>query len=95
VSGKGKADPLPRVSGREPGGLREAALICYGSNQETGAGKLPVDTNGSGLSCAHPGRYGIFTLIETTEQVRGSAGVRQVPDAEVTLRHGNGGHLSS
>ena len=39
--------------------------------------------------------YGIFTLIEAIEQVRGSAGARQVPGAEVALAHGNGGFLSA
>lgn len=58
-------------------------------------GTLPVNTNGGGLSCAHPGMYGIFTLIEATEQLRGKADARQVNDAHVALCHGNGGHLSS
>jgi acetyl-CoA acetyltransferase len=57
-------------------------------------GSLPVNTNGGGLSCVHPGMYGIFLLIEAIEQLRGSAGARQVADAEVALVHGNGGHLS-
>lgn len=59
------------------------------------SGRLPVNTNGGGLSCVHPGMYGIFTLIENTEQLRGTAGERQVRGAEVGLCHGNGGHLSS
>jgi len=58
-------------------------------------GTLPVNTNGGGLSCVHPGMYGIFTLIECTEQLRGTTGERQVKGAEVALCHGNGGHLSS
>lgn len=59
------------------------------------AGSLPVNTNGGGLSCVHPGMYGIFTLIEATDQLRGSAGERQVRGARVALCHGNGGTLSS
>lgn len=58
-------------------------------------GVLPVNTNGGGLSCVHPGMYGIFTLIEAVEQLRGDAHGRQVKHAEVALCHGNGGHLSS
>lgn len=58
-------------------------------------GALPVNTNGGGLSCCHPGMYGIFTLIEAVRQLRGAAGARQVKDAEVALCHGNGGRLSS
>jgi len=58
-------------------------------------GHLPVNTNGGGLSYCHPGMYGIFTLIESTRQLRGEAGDRQVEDAHVALAHGNGGMLSS
>ncbi len=58
-------------------------------------GHLPVNTNGGGLSYCHPGMYGIFTLIESTRQLRGEAGDRQVDDAHVALAHGNGGMLSS
>ncbi|VXB61236.1 acetyl-CoA acetyltransferase [Aeromicrobium sp. 9AM] len=58
-------------------------------------GRLPVNTNGGGLSYCHPGMYGIFTLIESTRQLRGEAGDRQVSDVHVALAHGNGGMLSS
>ncbi len=58
-------------------------------------GRLPVNTNGGGLSYCHPGMYGIFLVIEATRQLRGEAGARQVADAHVALVHGNGGMLSS
>lgn len=58
-------------------------------------GSVPVNTNGGGLSFAHPGMYGIFTLIEATQQLRGEAGERQISDTHVALCHGNGGTLSS
>jgi acetyl-CoA acetyltransferase len=58
-------------------------------------GKLPVNTNGGGLSCVHPGMYGLFTMVEAMEQVMGLAGARQVADVELALSHGNGGVLSS
>ena len=58
-------------------------------------GILPVNTNGGGLSCVHPGMYGIFILIEAVRQLRGGCGDRQVKDAEIALVHGNGGVLSS
>ena len=57
-------------------------------------GALPVNTNGGGLSCVHPGMYGIFTLIEAVRQLRGEAGARQVAGASTALCHGNGGTLS-
>lgn len=58
-------------------------------------GSLPVNTNGGGLSCVHPGMYGMFTLVEAVQQLRGEAGERQVAGAELALCHGNGGVLSS
>lgn len=57
-------------------------------------GRLPVNTNGGGLSCVHPGMYGIFLIIEAVEQLRGEAGARQVAGAATALAHGNGGSLS-
>jgi acetyl-CoA acetyltransferase len=58
-------------------------------------GHTPVNTNGGGLSCVHPGMYGIFTLIEAVRQLRGEGGERQIPSASIALVHGNGGTLSS
>ncbi|WP_295374372.1 thiolase [uncultured Pseudacidovorax sp.] len=58
-------------------------------------GTLPVNTNGGGLSCVHPGMYGLFTVVEAVEQLMGTAGERQVRDARLALAHGNGGTLSS
>lgn len=58
-------------------------------------GRLPVNTNGGGLSCVHPGQYGLFTVTEATRQLRGTAGARQVAGAEIALCNGNGGFLSS
>jgi acetyl-CoA acetyltransferase len=58
-------------------------------------GVLPVNTNGGGLSYCHPGMYGIFLIIEAARQIRGECGVRQQPDVNVALVHGNGGVLSS
>jgi acetyl-CoA acetyltransferase len=58
-------------------------------------GKLPVNTNGGGLSYCHPGMYGLFVLMEAVRQVRGECGERQVPGCETAIAHGNGGALSA
>lgn len=58
-------------------------------------GRLPVNTNGGGLSFAHPGMYGLFTMIEAAVQLRGTANERQIEGANLALAHGNGGVLSS
>ncbi|WP_040608769.1 acetyl-CoA acetyltransferase [Pseudooceanicola batsensis] len=58
-------------------------------------GALPVNTNGGGLSCVHPGMYGIFTVIEAARQIRGDAPGIQLNDIDLALAHGNGGVLSS
>jgi acetyl-CoA acetyltransferase len=57
-------------------------------------GHLPVNTNGGGLSYAHPGMYGLFEIIEAVLQLRGSAEARQVAGAQIATVHGNGGTLS-
>lgn len=72
----------------EGGGFVSGGRIAPG-------GALPVNTNGGGLSCVHPGMYGVFTVIEAVRQLRGECGARQVPDARTALCHGNGGVLSS
>ena len=57
-------------------------------------GRLPLNTDGGGLSSCHPGMRGIFLLIESVRQLRGQAGAAQVPDCEVALAIGSGGWLS-
>lgn len=58
-------------------------------------GRLPVNTNGGGLSCVHPGMYGLFALEEAYRQISRTARGLQVEGADVVLAHGNGGVLSS
>ena len=58
-------------------------------------GRLPVNTNGGGLSCVHPGMYGLFTMVEAAQQIMGVCGDRQVAGAEIAVAQGNGGELSS
>ncbi|TXI65448.1 MAG: hypothetical protein E6Q48_03415 [Limnohabitans sp.] len=72
----------------EGGAFVEGGAIAPG-------GRLAVNTNGGGLSCTHPGMYGIFTVIEAVRQLRGHGGERQVRGVKTALAHGNGGTLSS
>ena len=57
-------------------------------------GSLPLNTDGGGLSAAHPDMRGIFLLAEGARQLRGDAGVAQVPDCNVAMCCGSGGQLS-
>jgi len=58
-------------------------------------GELPTNTDGGGLSSCHPGMRGMFLLVEGTRQLRGEAGARQVPGAEICCVNGTGGWFSS
>ena len=58
-------------------------------------GSLPVNTNGGGLSCVHPGMYGLFALVEAVDQLMWRAGDRQVGRPATAIAHGNGVELSS
>jgi acetyl-CoA acetyltransferase len=53
-------------------------------------GKLPMNTNGGGLSYTHTGMYGMFAMQEAVRQVRGEA-AHQVPGAEISFCQGVGG----
>jgi acetyl-CoA acetyltransferase len=57
-------------------------------------GKLPVNTNGGGLSCTHPGMYGLLAVIEAVRQLRGEAHPKvQVQNCDLAIAHGTGGLL--
>ena len=57
-------------------------------------GRLPLNTNGGGLSYTHTGMYGMFALQESVRQVRGAA-TAQVPGVRISVTHGVGGMFSS
>jgi acetyl-CoA acetyltransferase len=67
----------------------------FSEGRSTPGGRLPINTNGGGLSYTHSGMYGIFPIIEATRQLRGECGARQVPGASCSLVNGMGGMLSA
>lgn len=67
----------------------EAGAFIWEGHTAPG-GKLPVNTNGGGLSYMHSGMYGMYALQESVRQLRGTAPA-QVPGAEISVCHGVGG----
>jgi acetyl-CoA C-acetyltransferase len=72
----------------------EAGALIEGGGIAPG-GSIPINTDGGGLSSNHPGRRGIFTVIESVRQLRGDGPGFQTSDPQVALAHGFGGELSS
>ncbi|QJD59882.1 thiolase [Pseudomonas sp. gcc21] len=75
-------------------GRGESGAFIGGGRTAPG-GAFPMNTNGGGLSYAHPGMYGLLLLVEAVRQLRGEGGARQVAGARTALVNGTGGTLSS
>jgi acetyl-CoA acetyltransferase len=71
----------------------EAASFIWDRNTAPGA-KLPLNTNGGGLSYMHSGMYGMYALQESVRQMRGIAPA-QVPGAKLSVCHGVGGMFAA
>ena len=71
----------------------EAAGFIEDGNTRPG-GKLPLNTNGGGLSYMHSGMYGMYALQESVRQMRGAAPA-QVPGAEISVCLGVGGMFAA
>src|SRR5579864_7442554 len=71
----------------------EAAGFIWERNTAPG-GKLPLNTNGGGLSYMHSGMYGMYALQESVRQMRGIAPA-QVPGAKISVCHGVGGMFAA
>jgi acetyl-CoA acetyltransferase len=74
-------------------GRGEAGAFISEGNTAPG-GKLPLNTNGGGLSYTHTGMYGMFAIQESVRQLRGIAPA-QVPDVEISIAHGVGGMFAA
>ena len=70
-------------------------VYLFADGRAAPGGKLPINTNGGGLSYTHTGMYGIFPIVEATRQLRGECGARQVPKIGLSLVNGMGGMLSA
>jgi acetyl-CoA acetyltransferase len=71
----------------------EAGAFIEERNTAIG-GKLPVNTNGGGLSYMHSGMYGMYALQESVRQLRGTAPA-QVDDVRISVAHGVGGMFAA
>ena len=74
-------------------GRGEAGAFIAEGNTRPG-GKLPLNTNGGGLSYMHSGMYGMYALQESVRQMRGISPA-QVEGAEVSVCHGVGGMFTA
>ena len=90
---------------RHPGELvAQLGDLGFMPHEETGkfiadgntrpGGKLPLNTNGGGLSYMHSGMYGMYALQESVRQMRGIAPA-QVKDAKISVCHGVGGMFAA
>ena len=70
-------------------GRGEAGAFIEEGNTSPG-GKLPLNTNGGGLSYTHTGMYGMFAMQESVRQVRGEA-AHQVEGVKTSFCQGVGG----
>ncbi|WP_249166209.1 thiolase C-terminal domain-containing protein, partial [Bradyrhizobium diazoefficiens] len=71
----------------------ETGRFIADGNTRPGA-KLPLNTNGGGLSYMHSGMYGMYALQESVRQMRGIAPA-QVPNAKISVCHGVGGMFAA
>jgi acetyl-CoA acetyltransferase len=73
---------------------RGEAKDFYRERRNAPGGKLPMNTNGGGLSYMHSGMYGMYALQESVRQMRGIAPA-QVPGAKISVCHGVGGMFAA
>src|SRR5437899_3846465 len=71
----------------------EAGRFIAERNTAPGS-KLPLNTNGGGLSYMHYGMYGMYALQESVRQMRGTAPA-QIEGAKISVCHGVGGMFAA
>jgi acetyl-CoA acetyltransferase len=86
---------LPMYGLEDLGFVREGEAAEFIRNRNTAiGGKLPMNTNGGGLSYMHSGMYGMYALQESVRQMRGTAPA-QVPGAKISFSQGIGGMFAA
>src|SRR6201986_22778 len=86
---------LPLYGLEDLGFCREGEAAGFIRDRNTApGGKLPLNTNGGGLSYMHSGMYGMYALQESVRQMRGIAPA-QVQGAKISVCHGVGGMFAA
>jgi acetyl-CoA acetyltransferase len=86
---------LPMYGLEDLGFVPEGGAAEFIKNRNTAiGGKLPMNTNGGGLSYMHSGMYGMYALQESVRQMRGIAPA-QVPGAKISFCQGVGGMFAA
>jgi acetyl-CoA acetyltransferase len=86
---------LPLYGLEDLGFVERGAAARFVRERHTApGGRLPLNTNGGGLSYMHSGMYGMYALQESVRQLRGTAPA-QVSGVKVSVAHGVGGMFAS
>ena len=86
---------LPLYGLEDLGFVKPGEAAAFTRERHTAiGGKLPLNTNGGGLSYMHSGMYGMYALQESVRQLRGVAPA-QVPGAKISVSHGVGGMFAA
>lgn len=86
---------LPIYGLEDLGFVRRGEAAAFIAERNTALdGKLPLNTNGGGLSYMHSGMYGMYALQESVRQMRGIAPA-QVKGAKISVCHGVGGMFAA
>jgi acetyl-CoA acetyltransferase len=86
---------LPLYGLEDLGFVARGAAARFITERNTApGGKLPLNTNGGGLSYMHSGMYGMYALQESVRQMRGIAPA-QIPGAKISVCHGVGGMFAA
>ena len=86
---------LPLYGLEDLGFVKPGEAAAFIAERHTApGGKLPMNTNGGGLSYMHSGMYGMYALQESVRQMRGISPA-QVANADISVCHGVGGMFAA